>query len=44
MMKITGLATVSIAISRSTDGGNNWSAPVVHAAFFLPLYTSADRH
>jgi hypothetical protein len=40
-MKLTGLATVSIAISRSTDGGNNWSAPV-YMPHFSSSYTSAD--
>lgn len=40
-MKLTGLNTVSIAISRSTDHGTTWSAPV-YMQHFSSSYTSAD--
>jgi hypothetical protein len=40
-MKLTGLNTVSIAISRSTDHGNSWSAPI-YMQHFSSSFTSAD--
>jgi hypothetical protein len=40
-MKLTTLSKVSIAISRSTDMGNTWSAPV-YMPHFSTSFTSAD--
>jgi hypothetical protein len=40
-MKLTTLTTVTIAISRSTDYGNTWSAPV-YMPHFSASFTSAD--
>jgi hypothetical protein len=40
-MKLTALNTVSIAVSRSADHGNTWSAPV-YLPHFSSSYTSAD--
>ncbi|MCX6246273.1 MAG: sialidase family protein [Bacteroidetes bacterium] len=40
-MKLTSLNTVSIAISRSSDHGNTWQAPV-YMPHFSSSFTSAD--
>src|ERR1044071_6125084 len=40
-MKVTGFTQISIAISYSTDGGQNWNS-VPNVSHLYPNYTSAD--